>query len=194
MMDTNTQGENQPETHDILVGYGSQTHTFQFPQTAILSDLQAQIFDTFSVAPEHQKLMAPKLGLLRDASLAITSIPSPPKKILLMGSSTTVVSSIQAANAPDAANQRRFGGTGPIKAAKPTHRVDWTKASESAIYTFTEINVLRHLPNSDRSVTYLKRLRDDPGIRAVMRKHKWTVGILSELDPAEHTTMVSGSL
>jgi len=192
MADIDAQSHDQPETHDILIGYGSQTHTFQLPQTATLSDLQAQIFDTFSVAPEHQKLMAPKLGLLRDTSLTITSIPSPPKKILLMGSSTTVVANVQAANAPDAANQRRFGGTGPIKPAKPAHRVDWTKASESAIYTFTEINVLRHLPNSDRSATYLKRLRDDPGIRAVMRKHKWTVPLLSELDPAEHTTMVSG--
>ena len=35
---------------------------------------------------------------------------------------------------------------------------------------------------------YLERLRDDPGVKAAMRKHKFSVGLLTEMDPAEHTT------
>lgn len=41
---------------------------------------------------------------------------------------------------------------------------------------------------------FLERLRDDPGIRASMRKHKWSVPLLTEMNPAEHTTHESRTL
>jgi len=37
-------------------------------------------------------------------------------------------------------------------------------------------------------------LRDDPGIKASMRKHKFSVGLLTEMDPAMHTTHESRTL
>lgn len=33
------------------------------------------------------------------------------------------------------------------------------------------------------------KLRDDRGIRAIMQKHKWKVGVLQELSPAERTIL-----
>ena len=41
---------------------------------------------------------------------------------------------------------------------------------------------------------FLERLRDDPGIRATMQKHKWRVPLLTEMNPAEHTTHESRTL
>ncbi|KAF3229167.1 hypothetical protein TWF192_002334 [Orbilia oligospora] len=183
-------------THSILITHSGKSHTFTLPTHSTLSDLRLQIQQTFSISPEYQKLTAPKLGLLKDDSLPITTLPQPPKKILLIGSSNAAIQDIKLANSPSASTLRKFGGTGPIKPAKPVHRrqVDFTKSSDESKYTFGPIRVLTHLPNPQRSETYLRKLAADPGIKAVMIKHKFSVGMLSEMDPAEHTTHESRTL
>ncbi|KAK3387619.1 WLM domain-containing protein [Podospora didyma] len=55
-------------------------------------------------------------------------------------------------------------------------------------YTFLTLRPLPHLPNSARSLAFLERLKADPGIKAVMAKHKLVVGLLTEMDPAQHTS------
>ncbi|KAF3941195.1 hypothetical protein ABW19_dt0202268 [Dactylella cylindrospora] len=181
-------------THSVLISHSSTTHTFTLPTTSTLSDLRLLIQDVFSVAPAHQKLTAPKLGLLKDDTLPISSLPPSPKKILLIGSSAAAIADAQLANSPSAPTLRKFGGTGPIKPARPTHRTDWRKETDRSRYTFGGIQVLKHLPNHERSEKYLRRLAEDAGIKAVMSKHKFSVGMLSEMDPAEHTTHESRTL
>jgi hypothetical protein len=70
--------------------------------------------------------------------------------------------------------------------AYKTH--DWAKEQEESKYTFVTLRPLPYLPNPDKSLRFLERLRDDPGIKASMRKHKWTVPLLTEMNPIEHTT------
>ena len=41
---------------------------------------------------------------------------------------------------------------------------------------------------------FLERLRSDPGIKFSMRKHKFSVGVLTEMNPADHTTHESRTL
>ena len=69
--------------------------------------------------------------------------------------------------------------------AYKTH--DWKKEQEEAQYTFTTLRPLPYLPRPEKSLEFLKRLRDDPGIKASMRKHQWTVPLLTEMNPIEHT-------
>jgi hypothetical protein len=69
-----------------------------------------------------------------------------------------------------------------------------TLSSSSANYTFHRLLPLSYLPNPDRSLDFLKRLRDDPGIRTAMAKHKFSVPLLTEMNPAEHTTSESRTL
>ncbi|KAK1754621.1 WLM-domain-containing protein [Echria macrotheca] len=54
-------------------------------------------------------------------------------------------------------------------------------------YTFQTIRPLSYLPNPERSTQYLERLKADPGIKAAMRKHKFSVGLLTEMDPSQFT-------
>ncbi|KAL2160846.1 hypothetical protein VTH06DRAFT_1043 [Thermothelomyces fergusii] len=54
-------------------------------------------------------------------------------------------------------------------------------------YTFHRLRALPHLPDPGRSLAFLERLRDDPGVRAAMRKHRFSVGLLAEMDPAANT-------
>ncbi|KAB5582570.1 WLM domain-containing protein [Coniochaeta sp. 2T2.1] len=60
-------------------------------------------------------------------------------------------------------------------------------AQEDAAFTFHTLQPLQNLPNPRRSLEFLQRLKDDAGIRAAMRKHKFSVGLLTEMDPAAYT-------
>ncbi|KAF3921492.1 hypothetical protein ABW21_db0208263 [Orbilia brochopaga] len=182
------------DTHSVLISHAGVSHTFTVPTSFTLADLRPSIQDVFSISPEYQKLTAPKLGLLKDDTLPITSLPPAPKKILLIGSSNAAIADVKLASSPAAASLRRFGGTGPIKPATPARRVDWKKAGDESRYSFGGFRVLRHLRGYERSETYLRRLAADAGIKAVMVKHKFSVGMLSEMDPAEHTTHESRTL
>ncbi|KAK6361666.1 hypothetical protein TWF730_005381 [Orbilia blumenaviensis] len=186
--------QEETETHTVLISHSGHAHPITLPSKSTLLDLRHHLQTIFSISPAYQKLTAPKLGLLKDDTLPVTSLPPPPKRILLIGSSDAAIKDIQLANSPAAKGMRRFGGSGPIKAAVPGRRVDWTKQSAASEYTFGTIKVLTHLPNSSRSEAYLRRLSADAGIKSVMQKHRFSVGVLSELDPAEHTTHESRTL
>ncbi|KAI9815672.1 MAG: hypothetical protein M1827_002068 [Pycnora praestabilis] len=169
---------------------------------ATIADLSTLIAEDLSIPPSNQKLMVtPKLGLLkppfRDPSLPLSSLVN--KKIVLMGSTAAEISSLDAAILTSQSRSSRRGGrpgdsASPVKATTPTRRRDWKKDQEEATYTFTTLRPLPYLPKPERSLRFLERLRDDAGIKASMRKHKWTVPLLTEMNPAEHTTRESRTL
>ncbi|EPX70841.1 ubiquitin/metalloprotease fusion protein [Schizosaccharomyces octosporus yFS286] len=64
---------------------------------------------------------------------------------------------------------------------------------EASSYTFNRFEVLNY-PFKERALQYLERLRDDAGIQRIMNTHRWTVPLLSEMDPAEHTQHDSKTL
>jgi hypothetical protein len=55
------------------------------------------------------------------------------------------------------------------------------------MYTFMALRPLPNLPHPERSLAFLERLKADPGIRAAMRAHKFSVGLLTEMDPLSYT-------
>ncbi|RPA99951.1 WLM-domain-containing protein, partial [Choiromyces venosus 120613-1] len=61
-------------------------------------------------------------------------------------------------------------------------------------YTFLALRPLAHLPNPSASHAFLTRLASDPGIQHVMRKYKWTVPLLLEMEPLGNTTAESKTL
>ena len=50
-------------------------------------------------------------------------------------------------------------------------------------YEFHRIEVLPGLPDQDKAMEILMGLANDPAVLAVMKKHKWSVGLLAELGP-----------
>ena len=62
-----------------------------------------------------------------------------------------------------------------------------TTRREPNMCTFHTIRPLPYLPNPKRSEDFLKSLKNDPGIKAVMKKHKFSVGLLTEMDPGQYT-------
>ena len=195
MTEADTTSAPPPSSSDIeitLIHHGKAI-SLSFAQDATISDLSERVANDLSIPPSNQKfLIGGKIGLqkppFKNPSLPLTELVG--KKITFMGSTTEAVSSlnntISAASAP-----RR---PGPIKAALPARNRDYKKIQEEAQYTFHTLRPLPYLPNPDRSLRFLQRLRDDAGIKAAMRTHKFSVPLLTEMDPAMHTTMESRTL
>ncbi|KAL8789586.1 MAG: hypothetical protein Q9213_001022 [Squamulea squamosa] len=169
------------------------SHTFDFPSDATISDLAERIYSFFAIPQAHQKFMiTPKLGILKypfpDPVLPLSSLLG--KKIILLAPLPSELSSLSSASVVNKPPHR----ASKVKTATPTRHRDWKKAQDEATYTFGTIVPLPYLPNPEKSRRFLERLRDDAGIKASMRKHKFSVGVLTEMNPAEHTTHESRTL
>ncbi|PKX94103.1 putative zinc metalloproteinase, partial [Aspergillus novofumigatus IBT 16806] len=139
---------------------------------ATLQDLSFTIADTLNIPIENQKLLiAPKPGIQKHPFA-----PTPLSTLLPLTSPNS--------NSPSSAPQPR----------KSTSGIHTLSSAGSNTYTFHRLLPLSYLPNPSRSLEFLARLRDDPGIRAAMAKHRFSVPLLTEMDPAEHTTSESRTL
>lgn len=168
----------------------------ELPQTGTIADLSNWATEVLSIPPSNQKfLISPKIGLVKppfSVDHALEELKD--KKIVLMGSTTAEITSLSQSISKASAGANRRVGSGPIKPATPARTRDPKRAQEDAMYTFHTIRPLPYLPNPQKSHDFLVRLRDDPGIKAAMRKFKFSVGLLTEMDPAMHTTRESKTL
>ncbi len=173
---------------NITLTHHGVLHTFTLPETSTLIDLSASIQATLSIPTPRQKLLiTPSTGLLKSPfpSLPISSLLS--KKILLLAPTANDLAIV----APPSA---RVLSSSVKKPAIPFRNIDHQKIKDRATYTFHTLIPLPFLPNPSRSLAYLERLRSDPGVQAAMIRHKFTVGVLTEMDPAQHTTHSSRTL
>jgi hypothetical protein len=176
----------------ITIYHHGKAAQLSFPEAATLSDLSEHLTSALSIPPSNQKfLITPKVGLVKppfalDHSLSALA----DKKIVFMGSTPAEISSLQStiSRGTASATRRRAG---PIKSARPARTRNPLKNSQ---YTFQTLRPLPYLPRPERSLAFLERLRDDRGIRAAMAKWKWSVPLLTEMNPAEHTTEQSRTL
>lgn len=96
--------------------------------------------------------------------------------------------SSEAARSRDARRQaQRRAASASATRPTPHRRRDPAGGGSSSEYTFLRLETLPGLPGAHRSLALLQRLRDDPGVRTVMRRHRFTVGLLAEMDPASNT-------
>ncbi|CAD6581514.1 MAG: hypothetical protein ASARMPRED_000633 [Alectoria sarmentosa] len=177
-------------TIKITFSHHGTSHTLDFLPESTIADLSTRISDELSVPATNQKFMiTPKLGILKapfEHPLLLSALKS--KKIILLAPTPAELASL----APPRPSSRPSSST--LKPVAPYRHRDRQKAQDEATYTFQTILPLNYLPGPARSQKFLERLRDDPGIKASMRKHKFSVGVLTEMNPAEHTTHESRTL
>lgn len=177
----------------ITITHHGKPHTFSVPASSTITDLSTAVLTQLSIPIAHQKfLITPKIGLLKppfstNPTLPLQTLLS--KKIVLLAPTAAELSALSQPSKPSS----------PFAAAAkspstPRRRHDPQKALADATYTFHTLLPLPHLPSPQRSLAYLERLRSDPGIRATMTKHRFSVGVLTEMNPAEHTTHESRTL
>lgn len=193
-------------TMEVTVHHHGTPHSFQLPASATLQDLSAEIEIIIGIPTENQKLLiAPKPGLQKapfPSTPLTTLLPldSPKFKITLIGTSTQTIANLHGQSESERRRQEaRAAALTTARRAKnkpsPSNRGGiHTLSSSTTTYTFHRLLPLSYLPCPERSLSFLKRLRDDPGIRAAMAKHKFSVPLLTEMDPAAHTTSNSRTL
>lgn len=178
---------------------GKQLDTFHLPEGAILNDLLSACEDQLS-----EKETGPVSGASSSASqtydwdkakfiakgkiLRASTHGDQPiahldgTKVTLQVPTFAALDALQdaswAARARDATRQTQ------TRQASAARRARDQAGSE---YTFLRVEPLPGLGGAERSRAFLHRLRDDPGVRAAMRKHRFAVGLLTEMDPAANT-------
>ncbi|KAF3765433.1 WLM-domain-containing protein [Cryphonectria parasitica EP155] len=208
-MDDNTTKEGEiPPALSIHISKGGKTIDVQLPGDALLSDLITACeesaawgpspgaeapadHDTSSQPPQHfdwdkAKFIA-KGAMLRsgpDDNKTIAHLDG--KKVTLQVPTLEDLQGLRESSA--AARARQDRREAQRRAAVPARRtVGQKRRQEDSEYTFLRIEPLPGLRNPERSRELLVRLAEDPGIKAAMRKHKFTVGLLTEMDPLSNT-------
>ncbi|BFZ57038.1 hypothetical protein PYCC9005_004088 [Savitreella phatthalungensis] len=166
----------------IHVSYKGQSHRYDLSKAdASVDALRRTIAENLRLNPGLQKLIIKGRLLTDDAQLLTDGT-----KVLLFGSSESAVDGLRTEEARQAAvAKRRAAGASLVPKARP---VSSRPSQDDMKYTFLRISPLPHLPQADRSDTFLKKLAADPSIRKVMRRHKYVVGHLTELDPRLYTS------
>ncbi|KAH7320732.1 ubiquitin/metalloprotease fusion protein [Stachybotrys elegans] len=172
----------------LVVSYRGTKYNCNFPDDAVIKDLFVEIEETFSIPLANQKIMGPKGLLLKhphpQPDLPLRTIAGRP--LMLMGSQTADVQAVQDMSERIARrNAARMASASRARHATP--RRDPRRAAEDSRYTFLQVRPLQGLPHPERSQALLMRLKQDPGIRAAMRKHKFSVSLLTEMEPLSHT-------
>jgi hypothetical protein len=174
----------------ITLSFRKNKYEFQFNEDASVASLFEEIEATLGIPIPNQKIIVPKEPLLK-ASPPNSDIPLHPlqgKPLMLMGSGA---SEIQAVNEMSARIARRNATRQAQRvadklASRSRPKTQANKAGDTQ-YTFLQVRPLQGLPNPEVSQKLLLRLKNDPGIVAVMRKHKFTVALLTEMEPLSHT-------
>ena len=180
------------ELLELTIHFRGKPNTLHVPTTLTVSQLSSAITESLSIDTSKQKIMvAPKPGILKHPfpDTPLRALLTPRTKITLFGSTDKEVYDL---NNSMTAGRLRTAARTPTVRASP--RRDWKKIQEESTYTFHSIQPLPYLPNPERSQRFLERLANDPGIKTAMRIHKFSVGLLTEMNPAEHTTQESRTL
>ncbi|KAK9447467.1 WLM domain-containing protein [Limtongia smithiae] len=176
------------------VSHAGSHYDIELPADATVHDLQTELEELTEVPPSYQKLLIPKHGLAKPADsdlplsdfFTLAALDKKPAKLMLIGTKPALAS-IVALLVPKKQKVR----PPPRFLFDPTKTVNKRAApgaADAQQYTFHKLVPLPFLPNPERSLEFLERLRDDRGVRAIMTKYKWSVPVLTEMDPASHTT------
>jgi hypothetical protein len=154
-------------------------------------DLFEQIEGLLGIAVSNQKILVPKGPMLKaplkDPNMLLENFQG--KKLTLMGTPSEEIKAVNDMSDKLAKRNaaRMFAARQNRARAHATPRRDQARASEDAQYTFLQVRPLQGLPHPERSQALLMKLKEDPGIRATMRKHKFTVSLLTEMEPLSYT-------
>lgn len=179
----------------MKIQYRSETLELPESQDETVSELAARCAETINADVSRISLLfLPKPGFMKHPfpERKLSDFMTPTTRIKLVGTPKTEVEKMDdmAVSAKRDA-MRRSNAKPTVKANK--YR-DWKKVQDEATYTFHAIEPLPYLPDPEKSRRFLTRLSNDPGIKASMRAHKFQVGLLTEMNPAEHTTHESRTL
>lgn len=162
------------------------SYEFTFHEDATVTDLFNEIEASLDVPISNQKILVPKGPLLKspfkNPDMSLQELKG--KTLMLMGSGAAEVQAMQnMAERVAKRNAERMA----LRPKRGPPRRNHVRTTEDSQYTFLQVRPLQGLPHPERSQQLLMKLKEDRGIRTAMRKHKFTVALLTEMEPLSNT-------
>ncbi|KAG9102961.1 hypothetical protein FRC06_000666 [Ceratobasidium sp. 370] len=170
----------------LHVNHGATGFDVALSPTNSIDDLKQRLYELTSVPVDKQKLFwkGMKRGGVVLGELGLKN----GSKITLVGASEGAIQSMHRA---EAEASRRAEIMRNREARGPTKVRDTPASStKDAQFRFHRIEPLSHLPNPIQARSTLSKLANDPAILHVMRLHRFSVGLLTELAPHEHPDLL----
>ncbi|KAJ2237997.1 hypothetical protein IWW45_000472 [Coemansia sp. RSA 485] len=172
------------------VGYKKTVREFNASENTTLGELREQIAQVFGVEPSNQRLILKGKTLSdSDNELVTTTIPSG-SQLLLIGTPTAQIAQFQHKELQHKESEKNYQRYRATSADVQTTRARIGSLDDKETkYTFHSFETLPNLPNREQAMDILKRLEKDEGVRQIMQKREYSVGVLRELHPAERTIL-----
>ena len=168
----------------VRVRWRTAVHEVTLPASAPLAHLAQRLADATGIAPDTARVV------VSGKMVALGLASGRPPLILLGQTAAEAQSVVMEASAAQAAALRLREPSAEHEA-----RVAWQRATgapqqkepspPSGEWTFGAFTTLQGplLPSSRHALLLLYKVASDPGIVAVMKAHRWRVGLLSEMPP-----------
>ncbi|GAA5970993.1 hypothetical protein JCM3765_002287 [Sporobolomyces pararoseus] len=194
----------------LQITHSGRSISLSLAPTSPLSSLLATLEQEFSVLSSTAKLLSKgkKLDLLEKEPEGVTTIETfffrnnlnlstsveKPLKLLLIGPRSEALQALQANEQLREKKRQAFQHHQSIShLAKPTpaSRIHSIGDDSEENYKFWELEPFpTSVPCYDRRLAMLKRLSEDPAVLDVMKRHKFAVGVLTELHPILQPTLL----
>ncbi|RFU77885.1 ubiquitin metalloprotease fusion [Trichoderma arundinaceum] len=177
------------ETVSVTVSHRGHKFPFELDADNTVHDLFLEIQTVLEIPYENIKVMVPKGPFLKhpfkDPEYQVKNLAG--KTVTVMGSTASDVQAVQTmCQKLHKIKAAREAQRSKAKSKAPARRRAAVSPEDSK-YTFMQVRPLGGLPHPERSLKLLMRLKEDPGIKAAMKKHKFTVALLTEMEPLAHT-------
>lgn len=182
------------------ISFRGVTQYFNLPQDTSFATLQSLIAEQSQIPTEYQKLISHDVGLIKVDKLPVG--PDTPisqvfpteasrKKIMLMGTPKNKLQELQETEVLKAQEHAKLIRHNQNMRRNARRAAKTPVNPDSIKYTFHKLQPLEFLPNPEKSLAFLRKIKEDRGVQAIMMKYKWSVPVLTELDPASNTTRES---
>ncbi|CAM9642400.1 unnamed protein product, partial [Phaeothamnion confervicola] len=142
-----------------------------------IKDIKLALEGRTGIPPSNQRLISK--GKVLEDEREVSGL----RKLLLVGSKAEDVELAIGTPAQSVRVRDDLAGDVVPKGFKRVPLPFLMKPEERSPYRFERIEILPGLPEQDRAREILESLANDPGIMAVLAKHRWTVGALCEMMP-----------
>ncbi|KAI6149697.1 WLM-domain-containing protein [Pisolithus tinctorius] len=167
------------------IAFRGNTHRVSLPLDAPVSSLYARLEELTQVPPSAQKLLfrGKKIGASQEGVTLAEAGLRDGIKIQMLGSTTHELEALHETESEHHTKERILRE----RALKPRVKLRSTGSSSTSAtqYRFHKLEPLGHLPDPPAALARLSKLASDPAIHHIMQKHRFSVGLLTELAPHE---------
>ncbi|KAH7870638.1 WLM domain-containing protein [Lentinula edodes] len=177
---------------NLTVSHRGQSYSLSLLPDDTLAVLHARLEELTSTPPQLQKLLykGKNSKALDDQVTLIQAGLKDGMKIQMLGTTANELDGVKAVEDDQQKRDRIMKERALRGPTKLRSTGSGSSGSDNLNYRFHKLIPLPHLPNPSSALDLLQRLSDDPAIRHVMQKHKFVVGVLTELAPHEHPELL----